>query len=175
MKKSLVTVLASAVLLFMCQSVFAQKLDPKQATAEGKKFTDFTVVQDPDHPEKSTVKLSDYVGKGKYILVDFWASWCAPCRKEIPNVAAVWKKYAGTDFDVLSIAVWDKPEDTEKAAAQHGVKWNQIINASKTPTELYGIEGIPQIMLFGPDGTILHRDLRGAVIEQTVAKYVKAK
>ena len=66
--------------------------------------------------------------------------------------------------------MWDKPEDTAKAAAEHGVVWSQIINAQKIPTDIYGIEGIPHIMLVGPDGTILKRDLRGADIEKAVAE-----
>lgn len=142
----------------------------KTATAEGKMFTDFAVVQDPADSLGSTVRLSDYVGKGKYVLVDFWASWCGPCKQELPNIASVYEKYKGDDFDVLSIAVWDDPADTKVAAAEHGVVWSQIINAQQVPTELYGIEGIPHIILFGPDGTILKRDLRGEGIEAAVAE-----
>ena len=147
----------------------------RKATAEGQMFTDFEIVQDPENPETSTVKFSDYIGKGKYILVDFWASWCGPCKREIPNIKSVWDKYHGEDFDVLSVAVWDKVEDTKAAALEHGISWLQIINAQKIPTDAYGIEGIPQIILFGPDGTILKRDLRGEAIEAEVAKYIEAK
>ena len=134
-------------------------LAAKKTTAEGCMFVDFEV---------DGVKFSDYVGKGKYVLVDFWASWCGPCKAEIPNIADVYHKYAGEDFDVLSVAVWDKPEDSIAAASAHGVVWNQIINAQQVPTELYGIDGIPMIMLFAPDGTILKRDLRGEAIEEAV-------
>lgn len=144
--------------------------DAKQATAEGKMFTDFTVIQDPADSLGSKVSLSDFVGKGKYVLVDFWASWCGPCKAEIPNIAAVYEKYKGEDFDVLSIAVWDDPADTKVSAKEHGVVWNQIINAQQVPTDLYGIEGIPHIILFGPDGTILKRNLRGEDIESAVAE-----
>lgn len=150
-------------------------LAAKKATKEGQPFADFTIVQDPEHPETSTVSLSDYAGKGKYLLVDFWASWCGPCKREIPNIKAVYEKYAGDDFDVLSIAVWDKPEATVAAAEEHGVTWNQIINAQQIPTDLYGIDGIPHILLIGPDGVILKRELRGEQIEETVSQYVKAK
>ena len=71
---------------------------------------------------------------------------------------------------MLSVAVWDDPEDTKAAAKEHGVVWNQIINAQQIPTDLYGIEGIPHIMLVGPDGTILKRDLRGEAIEEAVSE-----
>ena len=103
--------------------------DAKQATAEGKMFTDFTVVQDPADSLGSKVSLSDFVGKGKYVLVDFWASWCGPCKAEIPNIAAVYEKYKGEDFDVLSIAVWDDPADTkvpdyQRPAGSHRPLWH---------------------------------------------------
>ncbi len=138
----------------------------KLATAEGKMFTDFKV---------DGVKFSDYVGKGKYMLVDFWASWCGPCKREIPNIKKVYEKYAGKDFDVLSVAVWEDPEASRDTAKVYGVNWNEIVNAQSIPTDLYGIQGIPHIMLLGPDGTILKRDLRGEGIEEEVAKYVQPK
>lgn len=141
-------------------------IDAKKNTAEGKMFTDFDI---------DGVKLSDYVGKGKYVLVDFWASWCGPCKREIPNIKKVYDKYVGDDFDVLSVAVWDQPQASVDTAKAYGVNWNEIINAQAVPTELYGIQGIPHIILFGPDGTILKRDLRGEGIETEVAKHVSAK
>jgi len=140
----------------------------RAVTAEGMKFKDFTVIQAPG----DTVEFSKYVGNGKYMLVDFWASWCGPCKREIPNVKAVYEKYHGDKFDVLSVAVWDQPMATRDTAAHYGISWNQMTNAQRIPTEIYGIEGIPHIILFGPDGTILKRDLRGKDIEKAVSKYV---
>ena len=140
--------------------------DAKMQTAEGKMFTDFDI---------NGVKLSDYVGKGKYVLVDFWASWCGPCKREIPNIKNVYEKYKGDDFDVLSVAVWDKPQESIDTAKAYEVNWNEIIDAQRIPTDIYGIQGIPHIILFGPDGVIIKRDLRGEGIEEEVAKYVTAK
>ncbi len=155
------------------QSVLTS-IQSRLQTAEGMMFTDFEILQDENDPA-SKVSFSQYVGKGKYMLVDFWASWCGPCKAEMPNMRNVYAKYHGDDFDMLSVAVWDEPQATKDTAAVYGLVWNQIINAQKIPTDLYGIDGIPHIILFGPDGKILKRDLRGAAIEEEVSKYVKAK
>ena len=146
-------------------------LDAAMGTGEGAMFTDFEVQQ----PDGSIKKLSDYVGKGKYILADFWASWCGPCRREIPNIKATYEKYHGDNFDVLSVAVWDKPEDTAKALKEENLPWPQIVNAQRIPTDIYGIQGIPHLILFGPDGTILQRgeSLRGENMDPAIGRYVK--
>lgn len=139
-----------------------------KATSEGKMFTDF----EAEYNGK-VAKLSDYVGKGKYVLVDFWASWCGPCRREIPNLIKIYDQYKGDKFEVLGVATWDKPADTEKAIEQLGIKYPQIMNAQQAGSAAYGISGIPEIILFGPDGTILKRGLRGEEIEKAVANALK--
>ncbi len=138
-------------------------------TAEGKMFTDFEVETAPGKIEK----FSDYVGNGKYMLVDFWASWCGPCKAEIPNLKEVYSKYHGENFDILSVAVWDKPQASLDTAAAYKIPWNHMVNTQKIATDIYGIQGIPHIILVGPDGTILKRNLRGEAIGQTVSEYVK--
>ncbi len=145
------------------------QINVTKKTAEGEMFTDFTI----DQGDGTSVSLSDYVGKGKYVLVDFWASWCPPCRAEIPNLAEVYKKYKGDKFELLSVAVWDKIDDSKKAIEELKMTWPQIINGQKIPTDLYGIKGIPQIILFGPDGTIIKRNLRGEEIGKTLAELLK--
>lgn len=151
-------------------AVVAKKssLEALLKTSAGKMFTDFTV----EYDGKKT-SLSDYVGKGKYVLVDFWASWCGPCRREIPNIASLYKKYKDKGLEVLGVATWDKPEDTMKAMKELNVTWPQIINAQRIGSDAYSISGIPQIILFAPDGKIVARDLRGEELKKMIEDVMK--
>lgn len=141
----------------------AWKLQAK--TGEGKMFVDFKA----EYAGKTT-KLSDYVGKGKYVLVDFWASWCGPCKREIPNLINVYNKFKGDKFEVLGVATWDEPDKTIEAIEKLGITYPQMLNAQKAGSDAYGILGIPEIILFAPDGTIVARGLRGEAIEKLVAE-----
>ena len=145
--------------------------DAKANTAPGKMFADFEVPQE----DGTIVRLSDYVGHGKYILVDFWASWCGPCKAEVPNLKKVYDKYHSKKFDLVSIAVMDSPADSKSTAKALGMNWNLVFNAKTEPLDKYGVNGIPFIILFGPDGSIVARDLRGAEIGEAVAKAVAGK
>ena len=140
----------------------------EQETGEGKMFKDFSAEY-----EGKVTKLSDYVGKGKYVLVDFWASWCGPCRAEIPNLIKVYEKYKGDKFEVLGVATWDAPADTQQAIEEMKIPYPQMLNAQKAGSDAYGIDGIPQIILFSPDGKIVKRNLRGAAIEKLVSEVLK--
>lgn len=144
--------------------------EAKRAAAVGSMFRDFEVEQ----PDGTVKHFADYVGQGKYVLVDFWASWCRPCIGETPYLRAAYDKYNGEQFTVLGVAVSDEPEDTQRAIGEHGIVWDVILNSSwDLPGELYGFNSIPTIMLFGPDGTLLVREgLRGDAIMDSLAVYL---
>ena len=145
------------------ESIMVQK-----RTGEGEPFTDYLIPG--GNPDGTDVKLSDYVGNGKYILLDHWASWCGPCKAEMPFIKKTWEAFHGDRFDVVGIAVSDKRADTEKALEKLDMPWNQILDAQRIPLELYGVNAIPHLILFAPDGTILKRGLRGEDIYTAVAE-----
>lgn len=135
----------------------------KAATSVGKKFADFEVTYNG-----KTQRLSDYVGHGKYVIVDYWASWCGPCIRQIPVLKELLAELGDKGLEVLGVAVWDEPANTLEAIKSHGITWPCIIDAQTIPTDLYGINGIPCIILYGPDGTILSRDKQGDELKSDV-------
>lgn len=133
-----------------------QQLESIEKTNPGKMFSDFNA----KNPDGSQAKLSDYVGKGKYVLVDFWASWCAPCKQEVPYLKFLHSNYK--DLIVLGINVWDKMPDFKKTVTNEGMTWAQLYASdNQDATNTYNIESIPAIILFAPDGTIVDKTLRG--------------
>lgn len=142
---------------------YADSFSRQEATAEGKPFTDFEIeYQGTKH------RLSDVVGRGDYVLVDYWASWCGPCIRQTAVIKELYNEFKDKGLKVLGVAVWDEPDATLAAIKKHDLPWECWLNGDNVPTDLYGIMGIPCIILYGPDGTIISRDkqddeLRAAV------------
>lgn len=114
------------------------------------------------------VVLSDYAGKGKYVLLDFWASWCGPCRREMPNVKAAYAKYVSKGFEVVSISVDTKQKDWEKAIEDLGMTWTQLLDVDTA--DAYDVASIPSTFLIDPQGTVIAIGLRGEELEETLSK-----
>lgn len=123
-------------------------------TAPGQPIADF----EGSDSNGRRITLKDCVAPGKYTLVDFMASWCPYCIKDMPKLKDIAARYKEKGLNVVSVAVRDTPEATKGAVEKHGIDWDVVYDAQKRPYDLYGFSGIPHYMLIGPDGKILLRD-----------------
>lgn len=140
-------------------------LKQKERTSPGQKYIDFEITYDG-----KTSKLSDYVKPGKYTIVDFWASWCGPCMRQAAVLKEIYAENKDKGLEIVGVAVWDEPHNTLEAITAKELPWPNILNAQTIPTDLYGISGIPCIIIIGPDGTILSRDKQGDELKEDVRK-----
>ena len=147
-----------------------------EKTAAGNPYIDIVGV---DATTGKAFKLSDVLAKGKPVVVDFWASWCGPCRAEISNYLSKYAKEYKNKVNFVGVAVWENSiDDTKKAMGELPIAWPVLFTEGRgadSPTSGYGINAIPHIMLIGPDGTILARDIRGTQIKEAIDKALAKK
>ena len=134
----------------------------------GEKVPDFTV-KDASGKEYSLAQLSE--GK-KYILIDFWASWCAPCRREIPNLRNLYAKYGSRGFQIISISRDKNAEDWKKAIEDEQLTWPNFLDESDI-AKLYKVRAIPTMYLVDADGRIVAENVRGEALAEKVAELFK--
>ncbi len=146
-----------------------EKLENAKKVAIGQPFLDFTMKD----PAGNEVSLSDYAGKGKVVLIDFWAAWCGPCRQEMPNVVNAYKDFKDKGFEIVGVSLDRDQESWEKGLADLNMTWPQMSDLKfwDTPVvNLYAFRGIPHTVLLDGEGNIIAKDLRGSALHDKLAE-----
>jgi peroxiredoxin len=137
-------------------------IDKAKLTAIGKTAPDFSLNDINNKP----VNLSSF--KGRYVLLDFWASWCGPCRRENPNIVKAYRQFHTKGFDIFGVSLDDNRADWLQAIKKDGLNWTQVSDLKgwkSGAASLYGIKGIPMNYLIDKNGIILAKGLRGKELE----------
>ncbi len=167
---------AVAAMVTQFKDYIAKLKEPKQPASStskpgvGSMAPDFTMNDVDDKP----FSLSEL--KGKYVLVDFWASWCGPCRGENPNVVAAYNKYKDKNFTVLGVSLDENKAAWLKAIKADGLEWKQVSDLkywSSASVPLYGFDGIPYNVLIDPTGKIIATELRGEALQAKLEETLK--
>lgn len=146
---------------------FSQGINSMRATVVGQMAPEISL----PNPEGETKKLSDL--RGNIVLVDFWAAWCGPCRRENPNVVKMYNKYNDKGFEIFGVSLDRKKEDWIQAIEKDGLEWTQVSDLSYFNSEAaktYSINAIPATVLLDKEGRIIARNLRGEALEQKLAE-----
>ena len=145
------------------------RLEASESVAIGNEFVDFTM----KNPEGEYISLSDFAEKGKYVFVDFWASWCGPCRDEMPNVVNAYNKYKNKDFEIVGVSL-DKDHDKWiQGIKDLNMAWPQMSDLKlweSSVVELYAIQSIPHTVLLDKEGKIIAKNLRGEMLDAKLAE-----
>ncbi len=127
-------------------------------------------------PDGKDISLKDF--KGKYVLVDFWASWCGPCLREMPNVVKLYKECKGKNFEIFGVSLDNKKDAWEKAIKANGMKWPQgsdLKGWGSEPARLCNVSAIPFTVLIDPEGEVIAIDLRGEQLHAKVKEVLGKK
>ena len=125
-------------------------------------------------PDGKEIALSSL--KGKLVLIDFWASWCGPCRKEMPNVVKIYSKFKNKGFEIYGVSLDQDKEKWMEAITKDGINWPQVSDLKywdNVAARIYNVQGIPYTVLIDKDGKIIAKNLRGQELEKKIAEVLK--
>lgn len=149
-----------------------EKVEKGKITSAGQKFIDLEMKT----PDGKPIKLSDYVGKSKLVLVDFWASWCPPCRKEMPALVQIYKEYKSKGLEIVGVSLDKDLEAWKKGIGQLNITWPQMSDLKyweSKSVDIYAIRSIPHLMLVDENGTIVARGLHGNELKDKISQLLK--
>lgn len=151
---------------------FSSEMKTVSSLTVGKRFVDFSM---PD-PDGKSLSIGEIVKKNKLTLVDFWASWCGPCRQEMPNVVEAYNRYHAKGFEIVGVSLDNKHDAWVKAIASLNMPWPQMSDLKAWQSEgakLYNVKAIPANVLINQKGEIVARDLRGLTLINRVGEFLK--
>ncbi len=166
MKKRTVYYVALALIIALVLYLRREK-----GVVEGALAPDFSITA----PGGGVIKLSDY--RGKFVVLDFWASWCPPCRKASPHLVKLYEEFKGTQLEFIGISLDSDKEAWERAIAADGLNWVQVSNLRKWECEVrasYGVKSIPHLVLINPQGKVLGSKLSASELEELL-RAIKGK
>jgi len=183
--RNIIGMTAAAVILTACHSKSSEKGDnhgspAKTAVSDESQETksDGIVMQDFNMPDinGNNVSFLAEVAKNRLTLVDFWASWCGPCRQEMPNVVKIYSEYHNKGLGIIGISLDEDREAWADAVEQMNMTWTQLSDLQgwdNAAAQMYGVQSIPFTLLVDRDGNLLQSGLRGEQLHKTIARYLE--